>query len=90
MSERLFGSRRLLLSSLIFFMALLATGCTTTFLEYSGRMANEGSNIHVKPYQGASTQENNGEAVWPAMRIPATSQLPLHLQDLGNSNRAKK
>ena len=55
MGERLFSSQRLLVSSLIFFVALLATGCTTTFLEYSGKMANQGSTNHVEPYQGAAT-----------------------------------
>ena len=90
MREILFKSPRLLLGALVFLLALCAAGCTTTFLEYSGKMANQGSNNHVKPYQGASTQENNNdESVWPALRIPATSQLPVHLQESITKRRAK-
>ncbi len=89
MSERLFSGRRLLAGSLIFLLALLACGCSTTFLESSGKMANEGSNNHVKPYQGASTQENNGQAVWPAMRMPGTNPVPAYLREIGKTNRAK-
>jgi len=81
MIEKLFNSRRLLMSSLIFLLALLATGCGTTFLEYSGRMANERSNHHVKPYQGASTENNNAQAVRPVVRIPAAGQISIHLNE---------
>jgi hypothetical protein len=71
MIARLFSPRRLLIGSLIFLWALLAAGCTTTFWESSGRMANEGSNHHVKPYEGAGAGNNgNAEAVRPAVRIP--------------------
>ena len=63
-------------------LALLATGCGTTFPEYSGRMANENSNNHVKPYQGASTSnDGNSEAVRPIARIPAAGQLAIHLNE---------
>ena len=80
--EKLFKLRPLLMSSLIFLLALLATGCTTTFLEYGGRMANQGSNNHVKPYQGASTEGNNAQAVRHDVRIPSASQLPIHPIDM--------
>ncbi len=80
--QRLFSPRRLLMSSLIFLLALLATGCGTTFLEYSGRMANENSNNHVKPYEGASTSnDGDSEAVRPIARIPAPGRLTIHLNE---------
>lgn len=70
---KLFSPRRLLIGSMIFLCVLLAAGCTTTSWEYSGRMANEGSNNHVKPYEGASTGSNgNTEVVRPAVRIPSS------------------
>jgi hypothetical protein len=79
MREILFKSPRLLLGALVFLLALCAAGCTTTFLEYSGKMANQGSNNHVKPYQGASTQDNgNAEAVRPVVRMPSSSHLAIH------------
>ena len=90
MSERRSGPRRLLVGSLVFFLASLATGCTTTFLEYSGKMANQGSNNHVEPYQGAGTQEdNNSESILPSPRIPAAGQSSVHLQALINTQRGK-
>ena len=80
--QRLFSPRRLLMGSLVFSLALLATGCGTTFREYSGRMANENSNNHVKPYQGASTSnDGNGEAVRPIGRVPAPGRLTIHLNE---------
>lgn len=73
MIAKLFSPRRLLIGSMIFLCASFAAGCTTTFWEYSGRMANEGSNNHVKPYEGASTgSTGNTEAVRPAVRIPSS------------------
>jgi hypothetical protein len=81
MIEKLFNSQRLLMSSMIFLMALLATGCTTTFLEYSGRMANQGSSNHVKPYQGASTQNNSGEAVRPIVHVATASQISIRVNE---------
>lgn len=83
MSEIISKSPRLLLGGLVFFMALCAAGCTTTFLEYSGKMANQSSNNHVKPYQGASTQDHgNAEAVHPVMRVPSSSRLAIRFDEI--------
>lgn len=74
--QRLFSPRRWVAGSLIFLLALLAAGCTTTSLEYSGRMANQNSNNHVKPYQGASTSDHgNAEAVRPIVPMPMAGHL---------------
>ena len=91
MNKGLFGSRRLLVGSLFFLLALLAAGCTTTPLEYSGRMANESSNNHVKPYEGASTQNTgNAEAVRPVMRIPAAGRVAMDLNGSMDYSMANK
>lgn len=46
----------LLLGAAVLLSALFAAGCTTTFAEKSGRMANQSTTKHVKGYQMGNSQ----------------------------------
>ena len=57
--------KRLLTLSVILGWVLLAAGCSTTALEYSGQMPNEKASKHVQGFQ----QKGNGSRVLPVAPI---------------------
>ena len=75
--------RHLLIGAVILLLLFLSAGCTTTFEEWSGNMANESSSTHVMPYTGeensselTSQQPTIGVVRHPAIsgRAPAANQ----------------
>lgn len=56
----------LLMGAVVLFATLFTAGCTTTFLESSGKMSNQSASKHVKGYQMGDSQ-----AVRPVMPLPA-------------------
>jgi hypothetical protein len=61
--------RYLLLGGLIFVLAFLATGCRTSYWEWSGAMANQ-SGSHVQPFNPGD-QAQRTDAIRPAAWIPS-------------------
>lgn len=58
----------LLKGALVLLAALSVAGCTTTFLETSGKMTNQNSSKHVKGYQMGNSDT---QAVRPIIPHPA-------------------
>ena len=69
MIRNLLNSKCLLLKgALVLLASLSVAGCTTTFLETSGKMPNQNTSKHVQGYQMG---DSGAQTIRPVMPLPA-------------------